>query len=204
MAVAKKKCRHCGEYEFQEKGVKHPAGFFCSQDHAILFAQGKASKARAKLIAKSKQVQVKKVKVQKTKDRARLQELKPLSKWLDDLQVIFNKIVRILDINDGCISCDKTSDWHGQWHASHYYSRGHSSALRFNRWNVHKSCSVCNAHLSGNIGRYTPRLIVKIGQDKFNWLERHKSDIATYDVEWAKRAIKVAKLYLKRLEKRRL
>ena len=88
------------------------------------------------------------------KHKERKASLKPKSKWLSELQAVFNKYIRLRDHLDGCISCDKGSLWHGQWHASHYYSRGHSSSLRFNLWNVHKSCSVCNSHLSGNIGNH--------------------------------------------------
>ena len=79
----------------------------------------------------------------------------------------------------------------------HYFSRGHSSSLRFNLNNIHKQCSVCNNHLSGNIGEYTPRLIDKIGNDKLNYLIIRKSDVASYDIEWIKRAIKIFKRKVK-------
>jgi hypothetical protein len=151
---------------------------------------------------KVKQSQVKAEKEFKAETRKRKAAIKPKSKWLTELQSLFNKYVRLRDINDGCISCDKDQFWQGQWHCSHYYSRGHSSALRFNLLNCHKSCSVCNNHFSGNIGEYTPRIIDKIGQDNFNLLLQHKSDVRSYDIEWIKRAIKITKKAIKRLEKR--
>jgi len=129
-------------------------------------------------------------------------KVKTKSEWLSELQVVFNKYIRLRDSNLGCISCDKASSWSGQWHASHYYSRGHSSFLRFNLWNVHKSCSVCNTHLSGNIGEYTPAIIKKIGQDRFDYLLSHKADIASFDIEWIERAIKITKKAIKRKEKK--
>ena len=65
-------------------------------------------------------------------------------------------------------------------------------------WNVHKQCSVCNNHLSGNIGEYTPRLIEKIGQEKFDRLLRHKYETKSFDIEWIKRAIKICRKAVKR------
>ena len=97
---------------------------------------------------------------------------------------------------------DKPFNWHGQWHASHYFSRGHSSSLRFNLWNLHKSCSECNNAKSGNIAMYTPRLIEKIGQERFDYMMSVKSNVTRYDVEYIKRGIKVARRAIKRLEKR--
>lgn len=149
----------------------------------------------------------KKVAAQAKTDRKRMakrrEALKPKQKWLSELQAVFNEYVRLRDRDDCCISCARPKEWSGQWHASHYYSRGHSSALRFNLWNVHKSCSICNSHLSGNIGEYTPRLIEKIGQDRFDYLFEHKSDHSQYSVEWIKRAIKIARKAV-RIKKKRL
>jgi hypothetical protein len=195
MANSKRRCKHCKNFVPVCDGVIMPIGFFCKVGHALDFANTKQAKARDKAL--------KAVKVKERKDtRLRKESIKPKSKWLSELQNSFNKYVRLRDAKDGCISCDKPHDWRGQWHASHYFSRGHSSLLRFNLWNVHKSCSVCNSHLSGNIGQYTPRLINKIGQDKLDWLESRKSEVYSYDIEWIKRAIKVSRKAVKRLEKR--
>jgi hypothetical protein len=200
MSVKKRKCKNCGEYT--ENFIKVPAGVFCSIESAYKFARTKQQKQRDKQIAKSKRVKVKKIKAERRLHRANKERIKPKAKWLAELQAVFNKYVRLRDINDGCISCDKPSGWHGQWHAGHYYSRGHSSSLRFNLWNCHRQCSVCNNYLSGNIGEYTPKLINKIGQTKFNYLLSHKSNVASYDVEWIKRALRITRKAIKTLEKR--
>ena len=160
---------------------------FCDMNCAITYG----IEASKKLRAKKERVNLK----------ARKEAVKPMSKWLSDLQVLVNKYVRLRDINDGCISCDKDKHWSGQWHAGHYFSRGHSSSLRFNLNNIHRQCSACNNHLSGNIGEYTPRLIEKIGQSKIDYLIAHKSDVRKYDVEWIKRAMAITKKGIKRLEK---
>ncbi|NWD57297.1 recombination protein NinG [Pseudomonas veronii] len=70
---------------------------------------------------------------------------------------------RLRDAALGCVSCDKPATWAGQWHASHFRSVGSSPEHRFNPLNVHRACSVCNNHLSGNILGYQPELIRRIG-----------------------------------------
>lgn len=200
MAVKKRKCKNCGEYT--EIFIKVPAGVFCSIGGALEFARGKQEQQRKRQQAKVKQSRVKADKVAKKAYREAKDRIKPKSKWLSELQAVFNKYVRLRDIKFGCVSCEKPSDWHGQFHAGHYFSRGHSSSLRFNLWNCHKQCSVCNNHLSGNIGEYTPELIGRIGQERFDYLLEHKSDVASYDIDWIKRAIKITRKAVKRLEKR--
>ena len=184
----KKKCSFCKTKQVIE--ITTPIYKFCSFECA-------SSMASAVQIKQNK----KKAQAFNRETRRLKESIKPKTKWLAELQAQVNKYVRLRDINDGCISCDKASDWVGQWHCGHYFSRGHSSSLRFNLWNMHKQCSVCNNHLSGNIGEYTPKLIDKIGMTRYKHLESHKSDIASYDIEWVKRAIKVAKKAVKRLEK---
>jgi len=86
-------------------------------------------------------------------------------------QELFNKYIRLRDAEDGCISCDKTKDWAGQWHASHFMTVGANPELRFNEDNAHKSCSVCNNYLSGNLANYRKRLEKKIGLERLEALE---------------------------------
>lgn len=129
------------------------------------------------------------------------EKLKSLTELANDAQAYVNKYIRLRDYYDGCISCEKPANWHGQWHASHYRSRGANSALRFNLYNIHKSCSICNNFLSGAISEYRIGLIKKIGIDKVEWLENHpKSQI--YSREYLIRLKKVFMKMCKRLEKR--
>lgn len=86
-------------------------------------------------------------------------------------QELFNKFIRLRDAEDGCISCDKPKEWDGQWHASHFMTVGANPELRFNEDNCHKSCSVCNNYLSGNLANYRKRLEKKIGLARLEALE---------------------------------
>lgn len=99
------------------------------------------------------------------------ERIKTRGEHASDAQVIFNQWVRLSQVADGCISCDRGPEWNGQWHASHYLSIGARPELRFEPLNVHKACSICNNWLSGNIGRYKTALIKKIGFEAVEWLE---------------------------------
>lgn len=124
------------------------------------------------------------------KERKELREAKQKAKtrgdWQREAQQAVNRYVRLRDHDQGCISCDRPATWGGQWHASHFRSVGAASAVRFNLWNIHKACSVCNHHLSGNISGYLPRLIEKIGAEKVAWLEQQNQTVR-YDIEYLKR-----------------
>jgi hypothetical protein len=135
------------------------------------------------------------------RDKARKVKLKTKREWADELQVIVNKYVRLRDKDLPCCSCDKPASWQGQWHASHFRSVGAASGLRFHLWNIHKSCSICNNHKSGNLEGYRPRLVEKIGQDKVDWLYT-QNEIIKYDIEYLERFIRIMKRKVKRLELR--
>lgn len=137
---------------------------------------------------------------EKVKFKARKEAIKKLSAWEAECQAIVNKIARIRDRNDGCISCHLPATWDGQWHGSHFRSVGAASAVRFNLWNIHKSCSACNRHKSGNIAEYEPRLVAKIGQEKVDWLKA-QNQTTRYRVDYLKRFKAVMGKKLRRLEK---
>jgi hypothetical protein len=102
--------------------------------------------------------------------KARKEKLKTISEWEDECRRIVQKIARIRDKDDGCISCHLPADWDGQWHGSHFRSHGACSSLQFHLWNIHKACSSCNHRKGGNIIEYRPKLIAKIGQERYDWL----------------------------------
>lgn len=97
--------------------------------------------------------------------RAAKDRVKPKGQYMREAQAAFNSWVRLRDAALGCVSCDKPATWSGQWHASHLRSVGSSPEHRFNPLNVHKACSICNNHLSGNILGFQPELIRRIGAE---------------------------------------
>lgn len=101
-------------------------------------------------------------------------ELKTHSDYINALQLVFNKYIRIRDKDKPCISCGCVIT--GTGHASHYFSVGAYPNLRFNEDNVHLSCERCNTHLHGNLIEYSIRLPNRIGLCKFEALKEKRNE----------------------------
>lgn len=161
--------------------------------------------ACAKAIAKDPKLQkiaAKAITRQAREDlKERREKLKSRAEYAKEAQAAINRYVRLRDAHLGCISCSKPASWQGQWHCSHFRSVGAAPHLRFNLWNMNKSCSACNNFLSGNIMAYRPALIEKIGQAKVDWLECN-SDVARHDIPYLKRVKAVFSKKARRIEKR--
>lgn len=124
----------------------------CSPACAIIDAPSNHDKARKAIEQRDKAT-----------TKARRERLKSKADHMRETQAVFNSWVRARDAGLGCVSCDRPASWSGQWHASHFRSVGSSPEHRFNPDNVHKACSICNNHLSGNILGYRPELERRIG-----------------------------------------
>lgn len=181
-----KKCRHCREQFTPSK----PLQVACSVPCALSLTLAKQDRERKTLAS-----------IERKEVRAAKQRLKSRDDYMREAQAVINRYVRRRDARLGCVSCDKPATWQGQWHASHYRSRGAAPHLRFNLHNIHKACSVCNNHLSGNIMGYRPELVRRIGAERVEWLESNQ-DVAKHGIEYLKRLKAVFAKKCKRLEKR--
>jgi hypothetical protein len=178
-----KECKHCGCNFTPARPLQRACGPVCALQ--IGRAKTEADKAKA----------------ERASIKARKEAAKTKREWADELQVIVNKYVRLRDKDLSCCSCDRPASWGGQWHASHFRSVGAASGLRFHLWNIHKGCSICNNHKSGNLEGYRPKLIDKIGQEKVDWLYT-QNGVTRYEVEYLQRFIKIMRKKVKRLEAR--
>jgi len=95
--------------------------------------------------------------------------LKTKQDHVKELQVIFNKFIRLRDKNEPCISCGKKLG--AKYDAGHYRSAGGNPELRFEENNVHAQCVYCNQHLHGNLINYRLGLIERYGLAVVDWLE---------------------------------
>lgn len=122
-------------------------------------------------IAYSKQVKAnKEAKEWQKEKKERKEALMSYSDWLELLQKTFNTYIRQRD-GKVCISCETTKQ-DIQYAAGHFFSVGGFPNVRFDEDNVHSQCNnYCNMHLSANIHEYRPRLIKKIGLERFEALE---------------------------------
>lgn len=133
--------------------------------------------------------------------KVRKEKLKSRADYAKEAQSAINRYVRLRDAHLGCVSCDKPATWQGQWHCSHFRSVGAAAHLRFNLWNMNKSCSACNNFLSGNIMAYRAALIEKIGVAKVDWLESNNT-LKRHDIPYLQRLKAVFTKKAKRLEQR--
>ncbi|WP_272668177.1 recombination protein NinG [Providencia sp. PROV117] len=160
----RRRCKICREWFHP----KYENIEWCSPEHGAKLAIKRRSKEREKLEAKLKKERQQKEKESRDKLKIRKLAVKPLKYFTQQAQNAFNAYIRYRDRNEPCISCERFHE--GQYHAGHYRTTGANPELRFNEDNCHKQCAPCNNHLSGNIEKYTPNLIAKIGQERFDIL----------------------------------
>ena len=149
-----KTCKYCKQKFTPER----PKAICCSPDCAYNY--GLKAKSRAEAIASAQD--------RKT-IRILKQCIKTKSEHAREAQNAFNAWIRLRDEKEPCISCGRFHQ--GQYHAGHYRTVGSHPELRFEELNVHKQCSVCNNHKSGNIVEYRINLLGKIGAKSIEWLE---------------------------------
>lgn len=153
----KKICKMCGE-KFEPL---RPFQLTCSVACAI----EKARADRLKQQEKDQQTAVRRRLQAEKEQRAQLKirrlAVKPRSYWLRQAQQAVNAYVRERDRHLPCVSCGTTVA--AQWDAGHYRTVAAAPQLRFDPRQIHKQCSVCNQHKSGNVVAYRAELIRRIG-----------------------------------------
>ncbi len=151
-----------------------------------------ASYAKKERLAKEKR--------EKEQTRQRKRDLKPISHIEEECRQIVQKIARIRDRNQGCISCDKPANWDGQWHGSHYRSHGGCSSLQFHLWNINKACWICNKIFSGRRDGYQVGIVGRYGEERLKWLDDQPKS-RKYTREYLERFKAVMGKRLRRVEK---
>lgn len=154
MTAKTKICKHC-KAKFEPR---MPMATCCSPMCALSHTQTNRAKAEKRRAV-----------IERKADKAKLDKLKSKSRLAREAQTAFNVWVRARDAGNACISCGRHHQ--GQHHAGHYLSVGARPELRYEPLNVWLQCAPCNNHLSGNVVLYRKALLVKIGQEKLDWLE---------------------------------
>lgn len=162
--LRRRRCKVCREWFIPRQSFQN----WCCPEHGFELSEQRRNKDREKALAKLKKENQKKEREAKDKLKSRKLAVKPLSYFTKQAQTAFNAFIRERDKDEPCISCGRFHE--GQYHAGHYRTTGANPELRFDEDNCHKQCAPCNNHLSGNIENYTPRLIEKIGQERFDRL----------------------------------
>ena len=152
------RCKHCKKnYERQ-----YPMQVACSIACAIAL--------------KNELSLVKKVDGEMTKvwKRETKEKHKDASHYRKELQILFNKFIRIRDKDTPCISCDRNMVGR-KGDASHFFSVGSYPNLRYDEDNVHLACVPCNQHRGGNLIEYALRLPKRIGEERFESLKDRRN-----------------------------
>ena len=105
---------------------------------------------------------------------------KTLSKLKQDLQVIFNKYIRLRDSDKPCVSCGK----YNKLQAGHYFAVKNYDAFRFDERNVHGECAGCNcfdeSHLIGYTNNIKNRLSEEDLESLHNEVQLYKQNRLAY------------------------
>lgn len=186
------RCPHCRlKFTAEERGLRlHPD---CTDAWLVIL--------NAKKAAKQAKEQRARVRVEKAETKKRKDALIRLSDLEEQCRKIVQKIARLRDRNDGCISCHVGPNYDGIWHGSHYRPAGNNAAVQFHLWNIHKACEQCNFFKGGNISAYRPRLVEKIGAARVAWLDS-QNQVTKYTREYLFRFKAVMGKRLRRMEKR--
>ncbi|WP_318357666.1 recombination protein NinG [Enterobacter sp.] len=162
--LPRRKCKVCSEWFHPA----YPNVVWCCPEHGAILAMEEREKEKAKAEAKRIKAQHEAEKADRQRLAEKKQQVKPLIYFIKQAQQAFNEFIRYRDRHLPCISCGRHHE--GQYHAGHFRTTGANPELRFDEDNVHKQCSPCNNHLSGNLIAYRPALISKIGQARFDVL----------------------------------
>lgn len=188
-AATDRLCKVCGT-------LFHPRtslASVCSPPCAIKLGKGFSKQRRESTLREAKQT------------RERRAALVSFAKLEYQCRKIVQKIARIRDRDQGCISCDKPASWDGQWHGSHFRTHAACSALQFHLWNINKACWIDNKLYSGRIDQYELGLIERYGQERVDWLKAQPKGTSKHTPEYRaylERFKKVMGKRLRRMEKR--
>lgn len=152
----------CGELKYMHR---YSLCVDCFKTWCLTTPEGKELIEKSRLTGKKKADKEK-----KSENRRKKEEVRQKSYYEKKLQDTINSIVRLIDIDKGCISC--SHGWDGKWtrqrHAGHRLSIGAFPELRYNLLDNFVQCSICNNFKSGNEREYDKGLIKHYGESFYN------------------------------------
>ena len=194
MPNKKRKCKQCGDFVLAETGIKVPAGFFCSHDHAIMYAQASQEAARER----SRLKQLRQHREERKAHRKALRDFNRKDRaWQHkQTQKAFNRMRMLEEFvwfkargqEPVCISCGKPNM---DWCCGHFKTRGARPDLRYDRKNTYLQCNHrCNSQLSGNIHGdmgthgYLKGLEMRFGQEEYQRIIDHCDTVQAKKWTW--------------------
>ena len=151
--MSKRTCKGCKKKFERLRSNQVVCSFECSIDYT--------NELKEKKEAKDWRVKKKRIK----------ESLKTHSDYTKELQVVFNKYIRLRDKGKPCISCNRVLG--SKQDCGHYRSVGSCPELRFSEKNTAAQCVFCNQHQHGNLIEYRKGLIKKLGVEEVELLENY-------------------------------
>jgi hypothetical protein len=150
----------------------------CQKDFIKTRGLQRACSLECAIIDAKKKQELKEEKDWQKRKKEGKEKLKKLSIHEKEARTVFQKYIRLRDVNQPCISCGVTED--DCWQGSHFYKAEIFSGLIFNEMNVHKSCLRCNFFLNGNELGYREGLVKRYGEQYVKELELLKDESRDY------------------------
>ena len=174
-----KKCKVCRN-KFESKNIGH---ICCSYFCAVKYSGELSEKKRKKDWQKEKKVLKEKIKTH--------------SEWKNELQLLVNKIARIIDYGQPCIATGKIE---GKRNGGHFVAVGANDTIRFNLHNIHIQSEYSNTYKGGDNLKYSKGIERVYGLD---YLERIKALESTKPIKLTvddlKQKIRLAKEIIKEI-----
>ena len=145
----------------------------------------------------SKKVHNKALREEREERQKQKEEIKTLAELKKELQTLVNFIVRHIDYDHGCISCNHgwEDKWTRQRQAGHFFDKKHNDNLRFHMYNIFCQCTICNDRLSANLDNYRKGIINHFSSDTMSYIDslplKYKNH--TFTIPMIRNAIDTAK-----------
>ena len=179
-----KKCKICSELFTPYNSLSMVCSKKCEIDYKTALALKNLDKIKKQEKKESKQ-RIAKMKA----------DLLTKQDYMKILQGLVNKYVGLSDAYF-CISC--LSQIKGKRDSGHFFSVGNYPSVRFDLDNIHSQCIRCNQYNGGNLLEYRKYLIQKIGEDKFNDLDRKAHQNRQFTLGEIKEMIEEYKILIKK------
>lgn len=108
---------------------------------------------------------------------------KGIATALKTTKTVVHKMVRLRDKGKPCISCG--CQWNDGFEAGHCYPTKFRS-IRFWFYNINGQCFKCNNFEDGNQDNYLLNLPERIGQERFDELQRLAKEDRKFNKHWTK------------------
>jgi hypothetical protein len=140
-----------------------------------------------------------KAKVWKAEKKVLKDKLKTWMDYYQEALKVFNLYIRTRDKQAPCISCGALAGTY-RLTSGHYFPQGQNKSVALDEDNAHSQCWFnCNKNKSGNLTEYYPKLIEKIGQQRFDELEQRKNTVVKYSIPELKEIKAMYKIKIKQL-----